>query len=193
MNRFVLAVLLLSISATWAQSIEYLRPTADSSRSGSPCAAGTFDDNSPISEVYSGKSGIGPNGSMNSLFVLYVGGQHYSGEVYYNFQSATKTYSALSVNISAAASHTGSAGISSAYYSTNSGSTWTAFYSLSGGTSQATYSASITGTAMSAVRVLICTSSGTSTSTVNNGVYDIWTAGTYSSGNAKKKVYAFFM
>jgi hypothetical protein len=181
MRRIFAAVILLYVaSASWA-STEYLRPTADSFYNAAPCNAGTFIDDSPISGVYSGKSGAGPTGTANLLAGVYGSKQYFSGEVYTAFQSATKTYTALTINISAATSHTGAAGVSSAYYSTNSGSSWTALYSTSGTTSQTTYSASITGTAMSGVKVVICASSGTSTSTVNNNVYDIWTAGTYGT------------
>jgi len=168
-------------------AIEYLRPTADVDSSGvGPYDSGTHVATTSQSVVYSGKSGVGPTGSSGIISVSPGGAyQGYSQRIFKTFQTPTRTYTDLTINVSADYSLVGSTtGVGHfVYYSINGGSSWITMAALT--TSQATLTTDITGATVSQIQVIIeVQSSSVLTkpySLVTVGIFDIWTAGTYSA------------
>ena len=164
--------------------IEYLRPTADTTAAtGVGCVTGTNVASSSMSAVYSGKSGAGPTGSSAQLTATFSSSiEHNEQRIFSAFQSPTHSYSSLTLNISISYIHIGS-GVNSAqcmFYSTDSGSTYTSLGTIT--TSQKTFTVDITGADLTKVQVLVIAVSPTATGSTTDTVYDIWTAGNYTTG-----------
>jgi len=181
-------LLLFAASALCPAQTEYKRPTADANASVPSVCTGSVDQaSSSMSAVYTGKSGMGPLGGGASLTATYAGSGEsvYSARIFSAWQTAGHTYTSLTVTANAISSVvTGSATL---YYSTNSGSSWSLLGSV--GSSDLNYSATITGTALSSLQVLACASAAPATgAAATNTVYDIWTAGTYSTSSPQPGV-----
>lgn len=176
---------ILSIPA-WSAT-EYRRPTSDvDANPPSFCSGAPGISSSSEAVVYSGKSGAGPTGSSYSATASGGLEPQVTSRKFVNFQAASTGYTTLVVNISLAASFTGSGTpLVTAYYSTNSGSTWTMIPSayLTSARSQATYTATIAINTLPTLQVAVCTIADVSTSTATSTTYDIWTAGTSGRRN----------
>ena len=179
-KRLILACLLFTAPA-WAAT-EYLRPTADANTTVSLSQCDTNPGStSSMAAVYTGKSGIGPTGSSATQTATTPNTNLYTSQrTFSTWQTTTKTYSALTVYVSSEYATTAGSGSAFLYYSTNGGSNWTSISNST--TSQATYSVVITGTALTSLQVITCSEAGGSAGTTTTTIYDIWTAGTYTTG-----------
>jgi hypothetical protein len=131
--------------------IEYLRPTADATTTLTPGCAGTNVAESSMSAVYTGKTGIGPTGSSFQMSETTFG--KFKADIFSSWASTSKTYSGLSVYVSASYGGLGYGGV---MYSINGGSSWALLSNLT--SSQATYSCWFT--PAQKVPLLPCTTSG---------------------------------
>lgn len=166
MRKTILALILAVCAPAWC-STEYLRPTTDTDPGVAVCST-TNEASVSMSAVYSGKSGAGPTGSSATQTVLYSSSNDFGkSRIFSGWQSATKTYTSLTLYYSGSCSGTG---MCNSEYSTNGGSTWAAIGS----------SVVITGTALSSLRVRICVESSTISGSTVLTTADIWTAGTYT-------------
>lgn len=161
----LIASLLFSASSAWTQSVEYLRPTTDVDPGTAVCSD-IAESSLSMSAVYSGKSGVGPTGSEGTQTVLYNPSDDYGkSRIFGNWQSATETYSSLTLNYSGSCSGTGSCSVD---YSTNGGSTWAGLSS----------SVVITGTTLANLKVRVCADGSLTSGTTQLTTNDIWTTGT---------------
>ena len=184
---------------SWAQALEYRRPTADANGASvalrtAACYSGSSSSSSSNSAVYTGKSGAGPTGASATQTITNSSTpSKYKIRVFTTWQSASTTYTNLTVSASLSCDITdngdGVGGTCGAAYSTDNGSTWTTMwkYTLLSGNStvQTTYTANITGTPLSGVQVGVCalaaSDPGAQGTDVTITTYDVWTTGTTSS------------
>lgn len=204
MRKFIIAILLFAAWPAWAAT-QYLRPTADADTTTGPCAAdNVYVASGSGSLTYSGKSGVGPTGTGYSDYSVTGSftNNRYINRVFSTWATTSYTYTALTLNVSVAGSTSSNSngGEYDMYYSTDTGSTWTPLIYVSGvgvNIAQATSTVTITGATLSNLMVVACAigyaDSEGNPDSAEITVFDIWTTGTYSTGNAKKKVYAFFM
>lgn len=188
-KKFFAVLFLIAWPLYAGGATEYLRPTADANSTSSGCATGTDVTSSSMSAVYTGKSGAGPTGSSATNSTGSQSATEYSARLFSSWQTTSKTYTALTINVSNACTITG-AGIGHCWilYSLNSGSTWTTLINPTSTTSQVTSTASIsTSTALSNLQILVCsgTTTGGGSVTPTTTAYDIWTAGTPTSKGNK--------
>ena len=200
MKKTILAALLLcAASVTCAQSVEYLRPTADTDstntalRTAACGASGTDIGSISNSGAYSGKSTAPPTGSnVNQGTSSSTTLSFYTMRVFSAWQTTSNTYSSLTVSLNSmcSISDTGDdvGGRCGAAYSTNGGSTWISLYSYASlstnSDSQAIHTATITGASLSNLQVGVCALAKLSPNNSSEAtIYfnDIWTAGTYGS------------
>jgi hypothetical protein len=204
-NNILAALLLCAASAACAQSVEYLRPTADVNGTTPVyfiCPGCTYNNSSSMNGVYTNyttgvvKTGVGPN-TTGSGFIYVVNNTSpaaASGRVFYVWQSPTTSYTSLTLNASTQCSITdhgdGAGGTCSLYYSTDGALTWTLFYTFgsmtSGSDATVTTSVSISpGTSFSSLVILAMVvgadDGGAAGDDASLTVNDIWTAGTYGS------------
>jgi hypothetical protein len=178
-KRLILACLLFTAPA-WAAT-EYLRPTADANTTVSLAQCANTDGTSSMAAVYTGKSGIGPTGSSATQTASTLNTSvHTTQRTFSTWQTTTNTYSALTVYVSSKYATTAGSGSGYLYYSTDGGSNWAVISNST--TSQATHSVIITGTALTSLQVITCSLAATSAGTTITTIYDIWTAGTYTTG-----------
>ena len=179
-KRLILACLLFTAPA-WAAT-EYLRPTADANTTVSLAQCDSNPGStSSMAAVYTGKSGIGPTGSSATQTATTPGTSPYTSQrTFSTWQTTTNTYSALTVYVSSKYATTAGSGSGWLYFSTDGGSSWGEY--INSTTSQATHSFVITGTALTSLQVITCSSANISAGTTTTTIYDIWTAGTYTTG-----------
>ena len=164
-------------------AIEYLRPTADANSTSGPITGGSNVVAPSCSAVYTGKSGAGP---ITSPSVTWSSGtvtvSEYSARNFTNFQSPTKTYTDLTINITLLGIQSGNdSGAYGAYLSMNGGVTWNKIIFLQDVGYQQTWQVDITGAVVSSVIV----EAGWETVAPNSmnygiNIYDIWLEGTYT-------------
>ena len=174
---------LLAASLCAAQSNEYLRPTADANSTADLssylfCFNTGISTSTSLSTVYTGKSGAGPTGSGNTQTATYSGSASYNQRIFSSWQTTTRTYTSLTLNLSLAVPAL--PGTVDAGYSLDGGSTWVEI--TPAGTTQTTYTATITGANLANLQVATCAEAiGTRASPATIAVYDIWTTGVVSN------------
>lgn len=201
-NNILAALLLCAASAACAQSVEYLRPTADADSTNTALiTALNIPGNTSncgsqsLSVSYSGKTGAGPTGAYASE--TQSSGTNpgcYALRVLKTWQSATKTYTTLTLNVNTQCfisdSGDGVGGGCAVAYSLNSGTSWTALYnyfsSVTANDSQTTHTVTIpAGTTLSTVQIGVAAIASRDDGGAGNdatiNVQDSWTAGTYGS------------